>query len=145
MLRCSHIRLILTNDLRATERTNRVGLWAVDGPLLASNSVTVDSTLANQTRYEPIGPVILTLTETCYAGAFAPSGVMVINAFGPKDGHGQVNMAPEIHLRFFVFSVGCCRSFAARHQVLPGRSALSQSGVTAAALQNLCPSAFIRG
>src|SRR5215470_11768968 len=37
-----------------------VGLWADNGTLLASNSVTASSPLVDQSRYEPITPVTLT-------------------------------------------------------------------------------------
>lgn len=75
-----------------------VGLWAADGTLLASGTVTTNSELTGQARYEPVNPVELLTDETYYLGAFASAGAMIIQAFAPGNGPGYVNMAPEIQL-----------------------------------------------
>jgi hypothetical protein len=53
-----------------------VGLWAPDGSLLASNSVTPSSTLLNQTRYESITPVTLNSGQIYHLGVFIPAAAL---------------------------------------------------------------------
>jgi len=80
-----------------------VGLWADDGTLLASNSVTATSPLVNLSRYEPITPVTLAAGLTYHLGAYFPSnGVTVLLAETPGEG-GSATMAPEIQLGTAIF------------------------------------------
>src|ERR1039457_2908659 len=51
-----------------------VGLWTADGTLLASSTITSGSTLVNQSRYEPIPVVQLSLDQTYFVGAYLLSG-----------------------------------------------------------------------
>jgi hypothetical protein len=82
-----------------------VGLWAADGTLLASNTITAGSTLVNQTRYEPIPAVQLSLDQTYYVGAYLLSGAyMTCYAVVPDTGDGTATMAPEIPLGMAVKS-----------------------------------------
>jgi hypothetical protein len=81
-----------------------VGLWAADGTLLASNTITTNSTLIGQAWYAPIDPVLLLTNQTYYLGAFPTSGGMVIQAYSPEDGPGYADMAPEIQLGMAVNS-----------------------------------------
>lgn len=75
-----------------------VGLWAADGSLLASNSVSTNSVLVNDAWYAPISPVPLLTNETYSVAAFSPAGPMIISAFTPGDGGGYVDTSPEIQL-----------------------------------------------
>jgi hypothetical protein len=88
-----------------------VGLWAADGTLLASNTITTNSTLISQARYEFIDPVLLSTNETYYLGAFSTSGAMIIDAYSPADGFGFADMAPEIQLDAAVSSTNLSFSF----------------------------------
>jgi len=73
-----------------------VGLWAANGSLLASNSVTATSPLVGQSRYEPITPVVLAAGLTYHLGAYYPSnGVTVLLAAAPGNG-GSVTTSPFI-------------------------------------------------
>jgi len=75
-----------------------IGLWADDGSLLASNSVTATSLLVNQSRYEPITPVLLTQGLTYHLGAYYPAaGVTVLLAAAPGNG-GSVLTSFDIQL-----------------------------------------------
>lgn len=72
-----------------------VGLWASNGSLLASNSVTATSPLVNQSRYEPIAPVALTAGLTYHIGAYYPSnGVTVLLAAAPGNGGSVTTSFP---------------------------------------------------
>jgi hypothetical protein len=75
-----------------------VGIWDENGALLASNTVTTNSPLVNQSMYEPITPVSLTAGQNYYLGAFG--GVIIIDAYEPGAQYdaGPVTMAPEIQL-----------------------------------------------
>jgi hypothetical protein len=74
-----------------------VGLWSADGTLLASNTITSDSTLVNECRYEAIPAVQLSLNQTYIVGAHVISGdTMVFYVDDPNN--GTVIMAPEIQL-----------------------------------------------
>jgi hypothetical protein len=76
-----------------------VGLWTADGTLLASSTITSGSTLVNQSRYEPIPVVQLSLDQTYFVGAYLLSGqYMNFYAIDPQDGAGSATMAPEIQL-----------------------------------------------
>jgi hypothetical protein len=73
-----------------------IGLWAANGSLLASNSVTSTSPLVGQSRYEPITPVPLAVGLTYHIGAYYPSnGVTVLLAAVPEGG-GSVTTSPLI-------------------------------------------------
>src|SRR5262249_17391610 len=75
-----------------------VGLWNSGGVLLASNNVTAGSPLLNQTRYEPISPVLLASGLTYYLGAYNPAtGTTILAAAAPgSDVGGSVTTSPEI-------------------------------------------------
>jgi hypothetical protein len=88
-----------------------IGLWAADGTLLASNGISTNSILIDQTRYAPIEPVLLSTNQTYYLGAFPTSGGMVIEAFAPEDGPGYASMAPEIQLNTAVYSTNVSFTF----------------------------------
>jgi hypothetical protein len=80
-----------------------VGLWASNGSLLASNSVSATSPLTDQSRYEPITPVTLTPGLTYHIGAFYPTnGVTVLLAAAPGNG-GSVSTSPLIQLGTAVY------------------------------------------
>src|SRR5437667_6582037 len=51
-----------------------VGLWTSTGSLLGSVSVTTNSLLVNQSRYEPVPALSLSPGQTYFIVAFAPSG-----------------------------------------------------------------------
>jgi len=73
-----------------------VGLWASNGSLLASNSVSATSLLVGQSRYEPITPVALTAGLTYHIGAYYPSnGVTILLAAAPGNG-GSISTSPLI-------------------------------------------------
>jgi hypothetical protein len=91
-----------------------VGLWAADGTLLASTTVTTNSTSISAARYEFIDPVLLSTNETYYLGAFATSGSMIVNAFvpiGPFDEPGYAVMAPEIEIGMAISSTNMSFEF----------------------------------
>ena len=76
--------------------TVQVGLWAPDGSLLASSTVTPASTLVNESLYEAITPVVL-----------SPGLVYHIGVFFPPDGNlsldaalsGSYSNSPDISVR----------------------------------------------
>jgi hypothetical protein len=72
-----------------------VGLWAPDGSLLASSVVTGSSQLVNQTRYEPINPVLLSAGQTYEVGAYSSSGAIILASANPGDG-GSVTTSSGI-------------------------------------------------
>jgi len=75
----------------------QVGLWAPDGSLLASNSVTPASTLFNLTRYAPITPVALAPGQTYHLGVYYPGGSIGIDVAGAVAG-GSVSTAAAVQL-----------------------------------------------
>jgi len=76
-----------------------IGLWDSAGDLLASSTMTSSSTLVNQSRYETIVPVTLTLDQTYYLGEFLPGGVLQAVAVNPSTSpYGYATMSPEIQL-----------------------------------------------
>ena len=76
-----------------------VGLWDSAGDLLASSTITGGSTLVDQSRYETIAPVTLTLGQTYYLGEFSPGGVLQSVAVNPSiPPYGYATMSPEIQL-----------------------------------------------
>lgn len=74
-----------------------VGLWAPDGSLLASNSITPNSTLLDQSRYEYVTPLSLSPGQTYHIGAYSPIDVFSLDAAVPIFG-GSVTLAPVILL-----------------------------------------------
>jgi hypothetical protein len=82
----------------ADQGTIDVGLWADDGTLLASASIGSGSPLINQTRYEPITPLLLAPGQTCHIGAYSPSPLgAALNVISPELG-GAVSLSPDIQL-----------------------------------------------
>ena len=75
----------------------QVGLWAPDGSLLASNTVTPSSTLFDQTRYVSITPVLLNPGQLYHVGIFYGGGTLGLDIPGSSIG-GSVSPAPEIQL-----------------------------------------------
>lgn len=75
-----------------------VGLWAANGSLLASNSITPSSALFNQTRYESITPVALAAGQVYNVGVYSPDGAVSMEVCGPSLG-GTVSAGPEVTLR----------------------------------------------
>lgn len=67
---------VITNQSPLT-----VGLWAQNGTLLASATVTSADPLLNQTLYQSITPVDLTAGDTYYLGAYSATG----NIFTPYE------------------------------------------------------------
>ena len=97
-----------------------VGLWAADGSLLRSCSVTTNSTLVNKTRYEPISPVLLVPTQTYYVGASGlPRGFTALDAVVPSEG-GSATMAPEIQLGVLAWATNSIFEFPAPYSNEPG-------------------------
>jgi hypothetical protein len=75
-----------------------VGLWAPDGTLVASNTVTSASTLAGATRYESITPVLLDPGSVYHLGAFYPSNTFSLTICAPVIG-GSFVTSPQIQVR----------------------------------------------
>ena len=75
----------------------QVGLWTPGGSLLASNLITSSSVLSNQSRYEPITPVVLSPGQDYHIGAFLPSGSFSLDAALPFFG-GSVSNSTAIVL-----------------------------------------------
>jgi len=103
----------------ATQDPIRVGLWASDGSLLASASVTTTSALVNQSRYEPITALPLSLGATYYIGAFAPSGTIFGDFVSPQAG-GSAITAPEIQLGLMASATNSLFEFPTNTEGLPG-------------------------
>ncbi len=82
----------------AAVSTIQVGLWAPDGSLLASNSITPASSLLDQSRYESIEPVLLTPNQVYHIGIFNPGGNLGLEVAGVSSG-GTVSLASLISLR----------------------------------------------
>jgi hypothetical protein len=74
-----------------------VGLWAANGTLLASNTISLNSPLQNQSRYESIDPISLTKGSTYYLGAYSLAGGISFVEATPEDG-GFVITSSEIQL-----------------------------------------------
>jgi hypothetical protein len=72
----------------------RIGLWAPNGSLLASSTITPGSTLFDQSRYESIAPVQVFPGQTYALGLlyFGDLGLDVANSFAG----GVVQVSPEI-------------------------------------------------
>ena len=76
-----------------------VGIWAPNGTLLASNTITSSSSLTNFTRYESITPVLLNQGSIYHIGAFSPtSGNLFVNVISTNVG-GSVAVSPDLQLR----------------------------------------------
>ncbi len=58
-----------------------VGVWNSAGSLLASNLITVASSLAGLSRYESITPIFLEPGQTYYVGAYSPNGITVLDVY----------------------------------------------------------------
>jgi hypothetical protein len=90
-----------------------VGLWATNGSLLGSCSVTTNSTLVTSSRYEPISPVLLEPAQTYYVGASdGPDGFTVLDVVVPSEG-GSATMAPEVKLGVLVLATNSIFEFPA--------------------------------
>ena len=72
----------------------RVGLWVLNGPLLASNNITPGSPLFEQTRYESVTPVQVFPGQTYSIGIlyFGRLGLDLASSFAG----GSVQTSPEI-------------------------------------------------
>ena len=81
----------------ATVNSIQVGLWAPDGSLLASSTVTPSSTLFDQTLYVSITPVTLNPGQLYHVGVFYAGGALGLDVPTPETG-GSVSPAPEIQL-----------------------------------------------
>jgi len=66
--------------------TMQVGLWAADGSLLASSTVTPASALVNQSHYAPVPPVTLVPGQTYHLGAYYSGGSIGIDIAGAVAG-----------------------------------------------------------
>jgi hypothetical protein len=107
------------NDVVTSQGPISVGLWASDGSLLASASVTTTNVLLNQSRYEPITPLPLSIGATYYIGAFAPSGTISGNFVAPQAG-GSAITAPEIQLGLMASATNSIFEFPANTEGVPG-------------------------
>ncbi len=90
-----------TNVLYNLPEPILVGLWDSNGILLASNSIASDGQLVDQSLYEPIAPVSLSLGHTYYVGAISSAGLIVGRAVDGQSGFA--GMAPEILLGFLAY------------------------------------------
>jgi hypothetical protein len=76
----------------------QVGLWAHDGTLLASNSVTSSSTLFDQTRYEPITPVSLSPGQIYHLGVYYSGGFIDVDGADESFG-GSISTSAKVQVR----------------------------------------------
>jgi hypothetical protein len=98
-----NIALIVTNlgcfakvfDDNGAVTAIQVGLWAPNGSLLASNSITPGSLLFDQSRYESITPVLLDPGQTYHAGIFYVGGNLGLDVASSTLG-GVVFASPDI-------------------------------------------------
>jgi len=105
------------NYVVAGQGSIQVGLWADNGTLLASNTITATSGFTNQTRYESIQPVLLLPGNIYHIGAFAPGGTILVDVVSPDVG-GSVTISPDIHLRGTAESGGNTFGFPAENTPL---------------------------
>ena len=63
-----------------------VGLWAPDGSLLASNSITPGSALFDQSRYGAVAPVALSTNQTYHIGVYFPNDLFSLDLALPNYG-----------------------------------------------------------
>jgi hypothetical protein len=97
-----------------------VGLWASDGSLLRSCSVTTNSSLVNNTLYEPIGAVLLLPGLTYYVGASGvPDGLTYVEVVLPSQG-GYATMAPQVQLGVLAQATNSIFEFPAPYLNEPG-------------------------
>lgn len=87
------------NYIVASQGNIQVGLWADDGTLLASNTITAGSAITNQTRYESVQPVLLVAGNIYHIGAFAPGGSILVNVFSPDLPGTSLTVSSDIHVR----------------------------------------------
>ena len=86
---------VFTNNPGATSVL--VGLWAPDGTLLASSSITPTNSLFNQSRYESITPVALPPGQVYHLGVFNATGSLSLDVADPITG-GSVFASADIQL-----------------------------------------------
>jgi hypothetical protein len=72
-------------------------LWNDSGSLLAFNSITPDSILFDQTRYESITPVSLDSGQVCHVGVYCSGSAIGLDFAGPSTG-GSVSASPVIQV-----------------------------------------------
>jgi hypothetical protein len=77
--------------------TIQVGLWDSTGALIASSMISSTNPPVNQSRYQPINPVVLNPNQTYSMGAFSTNGTIFLNIASPALGSSITN-APEIVL-----------------------------------------------
>jgi hypothetical protein len=75
-----------------------VGLWAPDGSLLASNSITPGSPLVDQSRYEPVIPLAISPGLTYHIGVYFPGDSFSLDTVVPAVFGGSVTPSPKILL-----------------------------------------------
>ena len=75
-----------------------VGLWAPDGSLLASSSITPGSTLVDQSRYEPVTPPALSPGQIYHIGVYFPDDSFSLDTVVPAVFGGSVTPSPKILL-----------------------------------------------
>ncbi len=73
----------------------QVGLWAPDGSILASNTISATSPLVNLSRYEAVAPVSLTPGVVYHIGVFVQGTSFGLDVVAPSVG-GAVFTSPEI-------------------------------------------------
>jgi hypothetical protein len=84
-----------------------VGLWDHTGLLLASVTVTSNSTLVDVSRYQSITPVTLTAGLTYYLGAYATAGgTIIVTGESPPPGGvgGFATTSPQIQIGTDVYA-----------------------------------------
>jgi Domain of unknown function (DUF4082)/PEP-CTERM motif len=77
--------------------TIQVGLWDDAGNLIASNTISSDSPLVNQSRYQSITPVPLDPGQLYHLGAYSTNGTINLDVAAPSLG-GSVVTAAQITL-----------------------------------------------
>jgi len=104
-----------------------VGLWAADGTLLASNTITSGSLLLDQSRYESITPIFLQAGETYYVAAFSATGPFSAVAVDPNDGaaNGYATSSPEIQIGQVAYENNSVFGFPATLDGLPGSAIIA--------------------
>jgi len=97
-----------------------VGLWASDGSLLRSCSVTTNSTLVNDTRYEPISAVLLVPGPTyCIGASGVRDGLTYLRVVVPAQG-GYATMASQVRLGVGAWALNSIFEFPAPYFDAPG-------------------------
>ena len=86
------------NYIIMNQGDTQVGLWAANGTLLRSNTITASSALNNQSRYESITPILLVPGQVYHLGVYVPAtGTVLLGVVTPDT--GTVNISPDVHLR----------------------------------------------